>query len=86
MVHFSALGLAFDAAVDYRPPGPPPALFVSLEPPNPEELEIVGLWAADAERDALFLLDSAVGDDIRDAALVAAREQFREGRSAFDEP
>lgn len=83
-IEFQALGVTLEAVVDYFPPGPP-AERHDTEPPDPEELEFVGLIGPDGE-DAHWLLDSAVADEIHAAALAAARAEHRNGRSAFDEP
>lgn len=84
IVEFQALGVTLEAVVDYAPGGPP-AERHDLEPPDPEELEFVGLSGPNGE-DAHWLLDTPLGGEIHKAALLAARKEFRTGRSAFDEP
>lgn len=84
IIKFEALGLSFEADVDYCPPGPPAGI-TDESPPDDEELEIVAIWNQHATN-ALWLLDSTIADDIYDAATEAAREAHRRCRGMFDEP
>ena len=84
IVKFEALGIDWEADVDYCPPGPPAGI-TDESPPDPEECEIVALWN-DHTKNAVWLLDSTVFDDICDAATEVAREAHRRCRGVFDEP
>lgn len=86
IVQFDALGLSWEADVDYTPPGPP-ASIVDESPPADEECEIVALWN-EHTKNAVWLLDSDVADDIYDAATEAAAvaHRSRRFRGMFDEP
>lgn len=84
MIEFQALGIAWEADVDYTPPGPPAERY-DLQPPDPEECLIVSLWN-DHTKNAVWLLDSTVAPYILEAATEAAGKAYRNGRGLFDEP
>lgn len=81
-ITFTAIGLTFEAEVDYTPGtpgryyGPPENCY----PDEPSETEITALTVDG--NDAMFLLDSSLRMDIEQAAEIAADEAFA---SAADE-
>lgn len=83
-ISFPALGLTFDAEVSYSPmipgrySGPPENCY----PDEPAELEILSLTCEG--KDAMFLLDSTVFEDIEQAAFEAA-ESYLEDQEAYAE-
>ncbi|MEN9417088.1 MAG: hypothetical protein RI988_708 [Pseudomonadota bacterium] len=84
IIKFDAIGMSWEADVDYQPAGTV-RMFESLEPPDDEEIDIVSLWNEHATN-AVWLLKSEVGADIEDAAIEAARKAHQAGRSMFNEP
>lgn len=73
-ITFRAIGLSFEADVSYRAGckgrtwGRPEDCYEA----EPDEIEFESLVCED--RDASFLLDSSVSDELYDAAMEAARE------------
>ena len=71
-VKFHTLGMSFVADVNYAEGWPGS----DLEPPEPDEVEI--LWLMADGRDATFLMDSALSEEIEAEALAAARAEIQE--------
>lgn len=79
-ITFTAIGLRFEAEVDYTPgtpgrySGPPEKCY----PHEPPEVEITALTVDG--KDAMFLLDSTMQPEIEEAASIAADEAFEDAR------
>lgn len=84
IVKFEALGIDWEADVDYCP-ATPWWQRRGYEPPDEEDVQVVALWNAHTTN-AIWLMDSQIGADLESAALEAAREAHRRCRGVFDEP
>lgn len=84
MIRFDALGMTWEADVDYRPPEPASW----SEPPVPSEVEIKDLRNAAGVECNWVLESDEVREWLEEAALsVCDAEHRRAGRvSVFDEP
>ena len=71
-VKFHTLGMSFVADVNYVEGWPGS----NLEPPEPDEVEI--LWLLADGHDATFLMDSTLSEEIEAEALAAARAEIQE--------
>jgi len=71
-VKFHTLGMSFVAEVNFIEGSPGS----DYAPPEPDEVEI--LWLMADGRDATFLMDSTLSEEIEAEALAAARAEIQE--------
>ena len=74
-VKFHTLGMSFVADVNFIE-GSPGSEYA---PPEPDEVEV--LWLMADGRDATFLMDSTLSEEIEAEALAAAREEISEAEA-----